>query len=156
MTDQIFADLQRRVRNLEDKDAISTLLSQYCKHADNHRWEGYANCFLEDGVAKFENGADVVGRASISAQTSSMGNRFQGLLHSLTNIDLIIDGDKATGSCYLWFAAIADTSRPYEYTGFGGPYEFTFQRTDVGWKIATVHLRRLWAQNLSGEGVLGG
>lgn len=156
MADQTLADLQRRLQKLEDKDYIVTLLNQYCQHVDNHRWDGYTNCFLENGAVKFENGSDVVGRTNIGSQMSSVGNRFQALQHSLTNIDLVIDGDKATGSCYLWFAAIVDTSKPHEYHGFGGPYKFEFSRTDEGWKIASVQLRKLWAQNPDTEGVFGG
>ncbi|KAI1304452.1 hypothetical protein F5Y03DRAFT_169968 [Xylaria venustula] len=156
MSDQLLADLQRRLQRLEDRDSIVTLLNQYCSHVDNHRWEGYASSFLEDGAVKFENGDDVVGRVNIATQMSSIGDRFQGLLHSLTNIDLVINGGQATGSCYLWFAAIADTSKPHEYHGFGGPYEFAFKRTGEGWKIATGKLRKLWAQNPDTEGVFGG
>ncbi|KAI1373543.1 hypothetical protein F4677DRAFT_429217 [Hypoxylon crocopeplum] len=156
MADQTLADLQRRLQKLEDKESIVTLLNQYCRHVDNHRWDGYADCFLENGAVKFENGDDVVGRDNIGAQMSSIGNRFQGLQHSLTNIDLVIDGDQATGSCYLWFAAIVNTSKPHEYHGYGGPYEFTFRRTEAGWKVATVQLRKLWAQNPDTEGVFGG
>ncbi|KAK7752008.1 hypothetical protein SLS62_005970 [Diatrype stigma] len=139
MADQTLADLQRRLQKLEDKE-----------------WDAYANCFLENGAVKFESGGDVIGRANIGAQMSSIGNRFQGLLHSLTNIDLVIDGDQATGSCYLWFAAIMDTSKPHEYHGFGGPYMLEFSRTDAGWKIASVQLKKVWAQNPDTEGVFGG
>lgn len=156
MADQTLADLQRRLQKLEDKDAIVTLLNQYCQNVDNHRWDAYTDCFLENGVVEIENGDDVVGRANIGTQMSSLGNRFQALLHSLTNIDLVIDGDQATGSCYLWFAAIVNTSKPYEYHGFGGPYVFKFGRTDAGWKIASLRMKKLWAQNPDTSGVLGG
>ncbi|OTB04868.1 hypothetical protein M426DRAFT_22484 [Hypoxylon sp. CI-4A] len=156
MADQIIADLQRRLQKLEDKEAIVTLLNQYCKNADNHRWDGYANCFLEDGAVLFENGQSVVGRADIKAQMSSGGNIFQGFVHSLTNIDLVIDGDQATGSGNLWFAAIPDKSKPQEYHGFGGPDEFTFRRTEEGWKIATIQFRKIWSQNPDTTGVFGG
>lgn len=86
---------------------------------------------------------------------SSVGDRFQVLQHYLTNIDLEIYGDQAKGVAYLWLAAIVDTSKPHEYHAFGGPYEFVFKRTDAGWKIASVQLYKLWAQNDT-LGVFGG
>lgn len=140
MADQVLADLQRRLKKLEDKDAIMTLLNRYCNHADNHQWDEYTSCFLENGIVKFKDWEDVVGREKIAALISSALDRFQGLQHSLTNVELRIDGDQATGTCYLWFAATMDTSKPHEYHGFGGPYEFSFSRRESGWKIATLQL----------------
>ncbi|KAI0460032.1 hypothetical protein F5B21DRAFT_455026 [Xylaria acuta] len=155
MTEQTLADLERRLQRLEDKDAITTLLNRYCNFADNHRWDDYASCFLEDGVVKFDDWEDVVGREKIVTLISTAENRFQGQQHSLTNIELSLDGDIASGTCYLWFAATLDTSTPHEHHSFGGPYEFTFRRTKAGWRIATVKLRKIWAQNPDTEGVFG-
>jgi 3-phenylpropionate/cinnamic acid dioxygenase small subunit len=156
MAEQILADLQRRLHRLEDKDAITTLMNRYCKLADNHKWAEYSSCFLEDGVVKFDDWEDVVGRDKISTLISSAENRFQGQQHSLTNMELEIDGDQATGTCYLWFAATPDTSNPHQYHGFGGPYELSFKRTEAGWKIARLRLRKVWAQNPDTKGVFGG
>lgn len=156
MAEQIIADLQSRLRRLEDKDAIMTLLNRYCKLADTHQWADYSSCFLEDGVVQFDDWEAVVGREKIRALISSAEDRFQGQQHSLTNVELDIDGDHATGTCYLWFAATLDTSKPHEYHGFGGPYELSLQRTVDGWKIARLKLRKIWAQNKDTEGVFGG
>lgn len=112
--------------------------------------------FLPDAVVQFDDWDDVVGREKIAALISSAEDRFQGQQHSLTNIELSIDGNEATGNCYLWFAATLDTSKPHNYHGFGGPYRFSFKRTDDGWKIATLKLRKIWAQNPDTEGVFGG
>ncbi|KAJ2982868.1 hypothetical protein NUW58_g6355 [Xylaria curta] len=156
MAEQTIADLQRRLQRLEDKDAIITLLNRYCKLADTHKWDEYASCFLEDGVVTFNHGQDIVGRERITALIRTAENRFQGQQHSLTNIELSLDGDRATGTCYLWFAATLDTSKPHEYHGFGGPYEFSFRRTEAGWRIAVLKLTKIWAQNPDTEGVFGG
>lgn len=155
MAEQMIADLQRRLQRLEDKEAITSLLHRYCKLADTHQWDEYASCYLEDGTVKFNDWPDVVGRDKIAALISSAEDRFGGQQHSLSNIELSVDGDKASGSCYLWFAAALDTAKPHEYHGFGGPYELTFARTGSGWKIATLKLRKIWAQNPDTEGVFG-
>lgn len=153
MVDQVLADLQKRLQRLEDKDAILTLLIRYCNTADNHQWDEFAACFLEEGVFKFQDWEDVVGHEKIAALGSGAEDRYQGLQHSMTNIELSIDGDQATGSSYLWFAATLDTSKPHEYHGFGGPYEISFKLTAEGWRIATMRLKRIWAQNPDTEGV---
>ncbi|RYP75783.1 hypothetical protein DL769_003739 [Monosporascus sp. CRB-8-3] len=156
MADQTVADLQGRLQRLEDKDAIITLLNKYCTFANNHQWDEYTFCFLENGIVKFEDWEDVVGREKIAALIGSSEDRFQGLQHSLTNVELSIDGDQVTGICYLRFAATLNTSKPYEYHGFGEPYDFSFRRTKHGWKIATLQLKKIWAQNQDTEGVFGG
>lgn len=152
----LIADLQRRLQRLEDKEAIVALLHRYCRLADNHQWDQYASCFVAGAVVQFNDWDGVVGRENIAALISSAEERFQGQQHSLTNIELSIDSDQATGTCYLWFAATLDTSKPHEYHGFGGPYELRFRRTDGGWKIETLKLRKIWAQNPDTEGVFGG
>ncbi|KAI0156089.1 hypothetical protein BJ166DRAFT_350504 [Pestalotiopsis sp. NC0098] len=156
MDTHALADIQRRLQRLEDKEAITALLNRYCRLADTHQWNDYVSCFLPDAVVQFDDWDDVVGREKIAALISSAEDRFQGQQHSLTNIELSIDGNEATGNCYLWFAATLDTSKPHNYHGFGGPYRFSFKRTDDGWKIATLKLRKIWAQNPDTEGVFGG
>ncbi|KAH8164960.1 hypothetical protein CIB48_g3320 [Xylaria polymorpha] len=156
MAEQTLAELQRRLQRLEDKDAITALLHRYCKFADTHQWEKYTSCFVPDAVVKFDDWDDVIGRNNICTLISSAEDRFQGQQHSLTNIDINLDGNMASGTCYLWFAAIMDTSKPREYHGFGGPYEFNFTRTNEGWKIASLKLNKIWAQNADTEGVFGG
>lgn len=132
------------------------LLHRYCKLADTHQWDAYTSCFLENAVVKFDDWPDVVGRKNIRALISSAEDRFQGQQHSLTNIEVDVDGDNATGSCYLWFAATIDTAKPHGYHGFGGPYELNFARIEAGWRIAALKLRKIWAQNPDTEGVFGG
>ncbi|KAF6516232.1 hypothetical protein HZS61_003435 [Fusarium oxysporum f. sp. conglutinans] len=65
------------------------------------------------------------------------------------------NGDTAEGRCYLWFSATMDTSKPHEYHAFGGHYRFKFQRTDKGWKISRMQLKKIWAQNEDTERVFG-
>ena len=153
---QLVLDLQRRLQRLEDKDAIVSLLHRYCKMADSHQWADYAACFAEDGVVRFDDWNDVVGRDQIASLIGGGLGRFQGLQHSLTNIDLAIDGDAATGNCYLWFAATLDTTKPHEHQGFGGPYELSFARTAEGWRIASLKLRKIWSQSTDNEAPIGG
>lgn len=74
----------------------------------------------------------MVSREKIAALMSCSDCQFHGLHHPPTNVELSIDGDQAMGTCYLWFAATLDTSKPYEYHGFGGPYEFNLKRMKMG------------------------
>lgn len=147
--------LLTRLQRLEDKDALATLLNRYCKTADDHQWDDYANCFLPDGILRFESWPEVAGVEKIAAIARNAEDRFQGLQHSMTNMEFVLDGDKAQGTCYLWFSATMDTTKPREHHAFGGHYRFTFKRTSDGWKIATMNLKKIWAQNEDSQQVFG-
>lgn len=145
-SDKVIKDLQHRLQVLEDKDALTALLNRYCNLADKHDWEGYANTYAEDGIMTYESWGDTVGRAAIAKQSGSE-NIFDGLQHSMTNMQFEIDGsDKATGTAYLWFCATPDTNKPEINYAFGGPYNFEFKRAAKGWEIKTMRLKKIWSQ----------
>ncbi|RFU29319.1 hypothetical protein B7463_g7003, partial [Scytalidium lignicola] len=158
MTDpvKLVEQLQRRLQILEDKDALTTLLNRYCNIADAKDWQGYADCYVEDAVMTFESWGDVVGRDAIR-KASSAEQIFEGLQHSMTNMEFKVDGsDRATGSSYLWFCATPETAKPGINYAFGGPYKFEFIRTNDGWRISRMRLRKIWAQGEDTKGVFGG
>ncbi|KAF4334395.1 hypothetical protein FBEOM_11787 [Fusarium beomiforme] len=147
--------LEKRLQLLEDKDALASLLNRYCNTADDHKWDEFAACFVADGILGFEKWGDIVGRENISAAAGGAEDRFQGLQHSMSNMQFTVDGDEASGTCYLWFAATMDTSQPHKYHAFGGSYKFKFRRTSEGWRISRMQLKKIWAQNEDTEKVFG-
>lgn len=150
-------DIQKRLQILEDKDELQTLLNRYCNIADAKDWDGYANCYIDDGaVMTFESWGDIVGKEAIK-KAASAEQRFAGLQHTMTNMQFQVDGsDKAKGTAYLWFCATPDTSKPEVNYAFGGPYQFEFMRTKEGWRIARMRLRKIWAMGKDTEEVFGG
>lgn len=146
--------IQKRLQYLEDKDALTALLNRYCTTADDKEWDEYAQNYLEDGTMGFEAWPLVRGRQAIE-KAAAAEEHFQGVLHSMSNMQFKIDGDKASGRANLWYCATPDTSKPDAHYAFGGPYRFTFERTADGWKVATMHLRKFWAQGKDEDGVFG-
>lgn len=139
--------LEKRLQKLEDKDALATLLNRYCKTADDREWDQYASCFTHDGVMEYEGWGPVVGREKISKVASEAENRFEGLQHTFTNYQFEVnDNDEALGTSYLWFAATMNCKKPEENYAFGGAYRWNFKRTENGWKIQRMHLRKLWSK----------
>ena len=89
--------------------------------------------------------------------SSTAENRFEGLQHSMTNMEIVLEGsDTAIATSYLWFAATPKTSQPEVNYAFGGKYNWKFKRTPKGWKIRNMHLKKLWAQGEDTEGVFTG
>lgn len=137
--------LEKRLQILEDKDQLASLLNRYCYIADARDWKGYSETFIEDGSMNYESWPSVRGREAI-AKAASAEDIFEGLQHSMTNMQFEVDGsDKATGRAYLWFAATPKTSKPEDNYAFGGPYHFQFVRTSEGWKISRMQLQKVWS-----------
>ncbi|EXJ63551.1 uncharacterized protein A1O5_11312 [Cladophialophora psammophila CBS 110553] len=157
MTDQskIIEQLQARLQLLEDKDALATLLNQYCTTADAHDWKGYADTYIDEGaIMTFESWGDIVGKDKI-AKAASAEQIFEGLQHTMTNMQFQVDGDKAKGTAYLWFCATPEIAKPEIHYAFGGPYSFDFKRTSKGWKISYMRLKKIWAHGKDTKGVFG-
>lgn len=155
MADQIIQQLQKRLQLLEDKDALATLLNTYCTTADAHDWTAYANTYIDEGaIMTFESWGDIAGKENI-AKAASAEQIFEGLQHTMTNMEFQVNGDKATGSAYLWFCATPETAKPEMHYAFGGPYRFEFQRTSKGWRISHMRLKKIWAQGKDTKGVFG-
>lgn len=158
MSDQtkVIERLQERLQILEDKDALAALLNRYCNIADAKDWEGYADCYIDDAVMTFESWGDTVGKKAI-AEAASVEQPFEGLQHSMTNMQFQVNGsDQATGTAYLWFCATPETAKPEVNYAFGGPYKFQFARTNEGWRISRMRLRKNWAQGKDTKGIFGG
>lgn len=152
-TTSLIESLQKKLQILEDKDALTSLLNRYCNIADEKDWDGYAATFAEDGNMTFEEWGTVSGRKDI-AKAASAEQRFDGLQHSMTNMEFVVDGsDIATGTSYLWFCATPDTKNPGINYAFGGPYKFKFRRGSTGWEITSMRLKKTWAMGQDTEGV---
>lgn len=79
---------------------------------------------------------------------------YESLLHLMTNMEISLDGpDTASALARVWFCVTPKLSKVEENYAFGGPYKFTFVRTKDGWKIKTMHLRKVWSMGHDTEGI---
>jgi len=151
--EKLIQALQARLQALEDKEAIRSVLNQYCIRPDAHDFSGYAELYVEDGTMGFEQWGDVTGREAI-AKTCAAESVYEGLLHIMTNMEITLDGpDRASASARVWFCATPKVSELEVNYAFGGPYKFTFIKRHDGWKINTMKLKKVWSMGQDTEGV---
>ena len=141
---QVIEDLRKRLQVLEDKEALQALMNRYCRTADKKDWQAWAECFVEDSVFDFGPFGQHNGRDTIREVCSAAEEPYKDMQHSMTNMQFEVDGDTATGTAYLWFAGVPDTSKPGEHFDIGGPYEWEFTRTPEGWRLSLMRLRIAW------------
>ena|SRR5205823_1154625 len=127
-------DLARRIRVLEDIEAIKKLKAGYCTCCDNHYdAAGIASLFAEDAVWDGGNFGKHKGREAIRAFFRGASQIFPFALHQVMNPIIEVQGERAVGSWYLLQpATLAEGSRAAwlaaryeeEYVKVGGEWKF--------------------------------
>ena len=130
--------LVKRLQNLEDIMEISRLKAAYCEAVDGgwdrrtHNGEAVASLFVEDGVW---DAGRIGGRGERRQGIIGIIDSFQRMpfaFHRVTNPDIRINGDEATGKWHI----IAYLSQPDGTpVMFMGTYRDKFVRTPQGWKF---------------------
>ena len=96
-------ELERRVRVLEDVEAIKQLKARYCDRCDDGPYDadGVAELFTEDAVWEGEGFGRFVGREAIRGFFRTGRSVFSFTIHQVTNPIIEVDGDRARGRWYL-------------------------------------------------------
>jgi ketosteroid isomerase-like protein len=144
-TDMVLDELLARVRVLEDKSQLASLMNRYCIAADARDRVTQGECFTED--ISFHTAWGVFrGRAEIAKMSDEQRHIGEtAMQHSMTNYEFSVDGDSATGTGSLFFAGTLDTSRPLEHRSRGGHYAWEFRRGgEFGWQISKLVVQILW------------
>lgn len=124
-----------------DRAEIENLLARLAFAADEGDVEGYAMLFADDAVWEMRLPARIstaVGREDIAAKfRERVGTGFQGPAsgkrHVLGTHSIDVDGDRASGKCYMIVHVVADgVPRP----GAVALYADEYVRTRDGWRLA--------------------
>jgi hypothetical protein len=124
------ATLAARVQALEDRAAISELRARFCRLIDESRWADVAALFVEDGFYRGRD-KDLRGREQLHAYFASGPRRRERAWHFIHNETVAIDGDRATGSCYLDCPLVVDGTPVV----CAASYDDELVRTPDGWRF---------------------
>jgi hypothetical protein len=135
------ASLEDRLRVLEDKEEIRTLLLNYGRYLDERNWEAYAGLFAADGGTWNGGMGMAKGRDEIlQMMTSTIGATNTGAngtglsnLHLLGSEFINVDGDTATTLSKWVFVMTAEDGGPDMV--FVGHYEDELVRENGAWRI---------------------
>ncbi len=118
-------ELERRVRVLEDVEAIKQLKARYCDRCDDGPYDadGVAELFTEDAVWEGEGFGRFVGRDAIRDFFRTGRSVFSFTIHQATNPIIEVDGDRARGR---WLISHLKTT-----TRFFTPYEDGWAKTPL-------------------------
>ncbi|MEU6082181.1 nuclear transport factor 2 family protein [Streptomyces sp. NPDC047108] len=138
--------LLRRLRALEDKDALHTLLLRGWHALDRNDWDTWSRCWTEDAVLEFGPWQQIHGREAIRAKVHEAEAPYATMQHHILNATFDVQGDRATGVGYMWFVAVAEPDRSADPYAMGGPYDWEFVRAEDGWRLSRLRIGVRWTR----------
>ncbi|MEV5122751.1 nuclear transport factor 2 family protein [Streptomyces decoyicus] len=143
-----YDSLVRRLRELEDKEALRALMIQGWRALDQKDWQTWIECWADDAVLEFGPWEKTYGKDAIRATVEAAESPYPSMQHHILNMHFDIAGDRATGIGYMWFVAVTEageaaSASPYS---MGGPYDWEFSRGPSGWLLTRQRLGVRWTQ----------
>ena len=99
MTEKL--DIAQRLQRIEDLEEIRTLRMTYHYFINEGMFDRVSELFTEDGALDFGYIARASGREEIAQTFLKLPNNAQFVKQYIHNHIVKVDGDQATGVCYL-------------------------------------------------------
>ena len=131
--------LEDRLHELEAKESIRKLRSEYCYRADAREWEAWADVFTEDGRIEVDQLGTYEGREEILEFAHEViAAEYQWFSHMVHNGVIEVDGDEATGTWYFEVPCVSKQTllNEGEAGWLQGRYDEEYRLVDGEWKIA--------------------
>jgi hypothetical protein len=127
---------------LADRQAIVDLTIAYSYALDDRRFDDLDDVFVADATA--ELGWPLQGRQAIKDRVRDALVPLDASQHLVATHRVQLDGDQATGRCYLQAQHVRAGAAGGSQFMVGGCYEDRYVRTPDGWRIAHRALVVLW------------
>ncbi|GGC34259.1 hypothetical protein GCM10011371_21990 [Novosphingobium marinum] len=141
-------EIEAQLRSLEDRQAIAALLNGYSYGIDLRDWSLYRSIFADSIAADFAwSGVNQSFDADewVALVCSTLAP-FDATQHSMTNIDIDLNGDEATLRCQMSARHVLVLDGAEHHHMIGGHYVHDVVRTGTGWKIRRLCLTITWEQ----------
>ena len=127
-----------RSRRTADEVEIAKLLAKLAQMADDGDLNEYARLFTEDGswtgpAAIREPGGPTSSRGRRRGEPLGFKAPARTPFHLISNVNIEVDGDAATGKAYFHYYRNADAMPQITSMGV---YRDQFRRTPEGWRMA--------------------
>jgi uncharacterized protein (TIGR02246 family) len=148
-------ELEKRVKALEDIEAIKQLHIKYILALNEQKFDDMVKCFTEDAIMEGIENKRCEGKEEIAKFFQRMGDRQRAIKmwkggQILVHPVLAVDGDKATG-CWTWYRI----SVPHKFISDLGHeitmlapaearYDMEYKRVDGEWKMHRLHFTNPW------------
>jgi ketosteroid isomerase-like protein len=133
----ILEEMEKRLKTLEDIDAIRNMHNDYIYALASQQWEDMLDCFAEDAVVDIGSQGARRGKNEIW----ELFKGFEGKIlpthgHLLAQPVIKVDGDTAEG---YWIMYVFIDNKGYQ-----GRYECEYVRENGNWKFSHLKYTRPW------------
>ena len=139
--------LEQEMRALLDKAAIEAVLKRYARALDEKAFDDLDACFTPDAHLDYTCAGGIAGAyPEVKAWLVEVLPPIAEMQHFTTNVELVLDGDTATGTSYtLNVNGMRVASGEVKHMIVGAQYVDRFVRTPDGWRISYRREDRLAA-----------
>lgn len=141
-------DIASRLRRLEDRTALRTLIDTFAVLSDRKDIETQVLLFTEDAtVDSYVEGklvSSLKGRRQLADAFGGYLALFDTVYHQNGQQTVEIEGDRATGVGYCLTVLVGMRDGTRAMTTSGVTYEDTYARCEDGWRIAKRVTRFEW------------
>ncbi|HVV30855.1 MAG TPA: nuclear transport factor 2 family protein [Mycobacteriales bacterium] len=128
------ADLEARLRRLEDLQEIGQLFVDYGRHLDRGDFDSYAALFAEDGEVLLGPMGRAQGRTNIQKlMQDALGEHVGESVHVISSPQITLDGDRATAEV-MWSVVHRTTDGTPALTAVGH-HKDVLHREDGRWQF---------------------
>jgi hypothetical protein len=132
--------MEKRLKVLEDIEAIKVLHREYVYALASQQWDDMLDCFAEDGSADIWTHGLCKGKKEIGDLFQSFaGKILPSHGHLAAQPVITVDGDKAKGHWILYLFLPAPDSMWVQ-----GRYDCEYVRVDGKWKFSYLKYTRPW------------
>ncbi|WP_326655037.1 nuclear transport factor 2 family protein [Streptomyces sp. NBC_01750] len=139
-----YDSLVRRLRDLEDKEALRALMIRGWRALDRKDWQTWIACWAEEAVLEFGPWEKTHGKEAVRAKVEEAESPYPSMQHHILNMHFDIEGNRATGIGYMWFVAVTAPGKASSPYSMGGPYDWEFRRGPNGWLLVRQRLGVWW------------
>jgi len=133
-------ELQKRIRVLEDIEAIEKLHRKYIFSLSSRAWDDLLDCFAEDSVADIGQHGFRQGKKEIRELVYEDFDKLEITPGHLACQPVIsVAGDRASS---YWILYLFPHEKPMRW--LQGKHEFEYVRIGVEWKFSKVKFTRPW------------
>ena len=139
------AELARKIRLLEDIEAIKTLKYQYCAYCDDsYNADGIAGLFIEDGTWDGGDFGRCEGREAVRKFFQKAPKVLSLAAHQVMNPIIKVEGERATGEWKLFQPCTLETKEGPRAMWLAAIYHDEYVRTSEGWKYKNLKVDALF------------
>jgi 3-phenylpropionate/cinnamic acid dioxygenase small subunit len=130
------------MQTLGDRLEINDLLTRYAHSVDSKDWALYRSVFTDDAFIDYESAGGIKGdREAVADWLEKTMAGFPMTQHLISNIDVKIDGDRATVRAMFYNPMGMPSGKTFWCGGF---YNHSLVRTADGWKSQRLIEESSW------------